>query len=116
MAPPLGRQDSIISKEKYAKLWHAPPFVLGSRTVLFFEWLKFCRSAGKCFSRPFFLEIDRKKNFKTFFLRKALAFVSLVLGLEHSCPWPRIFFVPLAMALTSSLVSSTHSTSVHDNI
>ena len=75
--PPLGRQDSIISKEKYAKLWHAtPPFVLGSRTALFFEWLKFCRSARKCFSRPFFLEIDRKKNFKTFFLRKTLAFVS----------------------------------------
>ena len=23
--PPLGRQDSIISIEKYAKLWHAPP-------------------------------------------------------------------------------------------
>ena len=103
--PLLGRQDSIISKEKYAKLWHAPPpppppppppFVLGSRTALFFEWLKFCRSAGKCFSRPFFLEIDRKKNFKTFFLRKTLAFVSLVLGLglEHSCPWPRIFLCP----------------------
>ena len=25
MAPPLGRQDSIISLEQYAKLWHAPP-------------------------------------------------------------------------------------------
>ena len=32
--------------------------VLGLRTALFFEWLKFCRSAEKCFSRPFFLEID----------------------------------------------------------
>ena len=28
--------------------------VLGSRTALFFEWLKFCRPAEKCFSRPFF--------------------------------------------------------------
>ena len=27
MAPPLGRQDSTISIEKYAKLRHAPPFV-----------------------------------------------------------------------------------------
>ena len=25
--PPLRRQDSIISIEKYAKLWHGPPFV-----------------------------------------------------------------------------------------
>ena len=29
--------------------------VLGSKTALFFEWLKFCRSVEKCFSRPFFL-------------------------------------------------------------
>ena len=36
--PPLGRQDCIISIEKYAKLWHGPPFVtwadsLSSETV-----------------------------------------------------------------------------------
>ena len=36
--PPLGRQDSIISIEKCAKLWHGPPFVtcsegLGTETV-----------------------------------------------------------------------------------
>ena len=36
------------------------------------------RSPEKNFSRPFF-----------FFFRRALAPVSLVLGLEHSCPWPR---------------------------
>ena len=32
-----------------------------------------------------------KKFLKTFFLRKTLAFMSLVLGLglERSCPWPR---------------------------
>ena len=59
------------------------------------------------FKIVFFFEIDRKKIFKTFFLRKTLAFVFLVLGLglEHSCPWSRIFFVSLALA--SSLVSST---------
>ena len=69
--------------------------------------IKFCKSAEKCFSKPFFFGDRRKKNFKTFFLRKTLAFVSLALylGLEHSCPWPRIFFVSLALA--SSLVSST---------
>ena len=81
--------------------------VLGSRTALLFEWLKFCRSVEKCFFRPYCLEIDGKNFFKTFFLRKTLAFDSLVLGLglEHSCPWPRILFVSLALA--SSLVSST---------
>ena len=73
--------------------------VLGSRTALFFQWQKFCRSAEKCFSRPFFLEIDGKRIFKTFFLRKTLAFVSLILGLEHFCPWPwpRIFFLSLVL-------------------
>ena len=44
--------------------------VLGSRTALFFEWLKFCRSAEKCFFRPFFLEIDRKKILRPFSLGK----------------------------------------------
>ena len=64
--------------------------VLGSRTALFFEWLKFCRSAEKYFSRPFFFWRSTEKFFKTFFVTKTLAFVSLVLGLglEHSCPWP----------------------------
>ena len=71
--------------------------VLGSRTALFFEWLKFCRSAEKCYSRPFFFEIDRKKNFKTFFsgihlhlCPRSLASSIPVLGLGFFlCPWPR---------------------------
>ena len=80
--------------------------VLGSRTALFFEWLKFCRSAAKFFSRPFFWRSpekmfenlfwgDRlKKNFGDLFFGdlffwRTLAFVSLVLGFEYSCPWPR---------------------------
>ena len=38
MAPPLGCQNSIISIEKYAKLWHGPLFVtwaegLSTKTV-----------------------------------------------------------------------------------
>ena len=41
--------------------------VLDSRTALFFEWLKFCRSAEKFFSRPFFVESAWKKFLKTFF-------------------------------------------------
>ena len=51
MSLPLGRQDSIISMEKYAKLWHGPSFVtwaegLSTETVgedLFLakNWTKF---------------------------------------------------------------------------
>ena len=58
-----------------------------------------------------------KQNFEDLFFWRTLALVSLVLGLEHSCPWPREclsseelflaldFFVSFAFA--SSLVSST---------
>ena len=59
--------------------------------------------------RPFFLvssSRDRlKKNFEDLFFWRTLASVSLVLGLERVYPWPRSFFVSLALA--SSLVSST---------
>ena len=89
--------------------------VLGSRTALFFELLKFCGSPEKTFWKTFFTGKRLKKFLKTFFLR-TLAFVSLILGLgiERFCPrksfpwprpWPRIFF--LFLALASSLVSST---------
>ena len=46
----------------------------------FFFFFFFWRSPEKLLWRPFF-----------FFFRRALALVSLVLGLglEHSCPWPR---------------------------
>ena len=95
--------------------------VLGSRTAVFFELLKFCGALKKFFGKRFFVEITCKIFVKTFFFWRALALVSLVLGLEHSCPWPREclssetlslalalvsdFFVSLALA--SSLVSST---------
>ena len=101
-------------------------------------WIvKILWSAWKIFWKGFFVEIawkifvktfffffgDRLKNYceDHFFFWRALALVSLVLGLglEHSCPWPREclsserlslalasdFFVSLALA--SSLVSST---------
>ena len=81
--------------------------VLGSRTALLFELLKFCGAFEKFFGKRFFVEIAWKiivKTFFFFFLRspekflwrpfffwRALALVSLVLGLglEPSCPWPR---------------------------
>ena len=93
--------------------------VFGSRTALFFELLKFCGALEKFFRKRFFVEIALKIFVKTFFFVfwRALALVPLassipVLGLESVCagkgcswPWPRIFFVSLALA--SSLVSST---------
>ena len=111
--------------------------VLGSRTAVFFELLKFCEALEKFFGKRSFAEIfvktfffffgDRLKNFCEdlffFFFRRALELVSLVLGLglEHSCPWPRECLsserLSLALALASdffvslalawSLVSST---------
>ena len=96
----------------------------------FFELLKFCRlpekkilegifywrTPEKTFE-DFFFRSPEKKFLKTFFFRRTLALVSLVLGLEHSCPWPQEgqsseglsfasdFFCVLV--LTSSFVSST---------
>ena len=79
--------------------------VLGSRTALFFGKLKFCGAVEKFFGKRFFVEIAWKIFVKTFFFWRSpekflwrpfffffgehLRFVSLVLGLEHSCPWPR---------------------------
>ena len=96
--------------------------VLGSRTAVFFELLKFCEALEKFFGKRFFVEIARKIFVNTFFffffgehLRLcpwSLASSIPVLGLESVCPrkgcpwpWPRIFFVSLALA--SSLVSLT---------
>ena len=104
--------------------------VLGSRTAVFFELLKFCEALEKFFGKRFFCG-DRLKNFWEdlfFFWRSpafffgehlrlcpwslALASSIPVLGLESVCPrkgcpwpWPRIYFVSLALA--SSLVSWT---------
>ena len=33
MPPPLGRQDSIISTELYAKLWHGPLFATWAKDL-----------------------------------------------------------------------------------
>ena len=63
--------------------------VLGSRTALFFELLKFCGALEKIFGKRFLVGIAWKIFVKTFFFWRALALVPLVLGLEHSCPWHR---------------------------
>ena len=106
---------SLASKPQVLENWP----VLGSRTALFFELFKHCGALEKHFGKSFFVEIawkifwktfffwDRLKNFcedlffffeiawkflvKTFFFLESTcaSLVSLVLGLEHSCPWPR---------------------------
>ena len=81
---------ALASKPQVLKNWP----VLGSRTALFFELLKFCGALEKFFGKRLFVEIAWKIFVKTFFFFwRALALVSLVLGLglEHSCPWPRAF-------------------------
>ena len=119
---------ALASRPQVLENWS----VLGSRTALFFELLKFCEALEKFFGKGFFVEIARKIIVKTFFffwrspknfcdfgehLRLcpwSLALSIPVLGLESVCPrkgcpwpwpWPRFFFVSLALA--SSLVFST---------
>ena len=105
---------ALASRPQVLKNWP----VLGSRTALFFELLKFCGALEKFFGKLFFCG-DHLKNFceDLFFFGEhlrlcawSLASSIPVLGLESvcsrkGCPWPRprIFFVSLA----SSLVSST---------
>ena len=54
---------------------------------------------------------DRLKNFCEdlffffFFFWRALALVSLVLGLEHSCPWPRECLSSERLSLALTLAS-----------
>ena len=99
--------------------------VLGSRIALFFDLLKMgegheqchfilepehARGCAKQNFEDFFsgerltiVEILRTSEQKTLFGGKHFRVVSSVLGIKHSCPWPRIVFVSLA----SSLVLST---------
>ena len=80
---------SLVLASRHQVLENWP--VLGSGTAVFFELLKFCGALEKFYRKRFFVEIARKIFVKTFsfFFWRALALVSLVLGLEHSCPWPR---------------------------
>ena len=72
---------SLASRPQVFENW----LVLGSRTAVFFELLKFCGALEKFLWRLFFFGEH----------------LPLVLGLESvcprkGCPWPRIFFVSLA--------------------
>ena len=81
---------ALASRPQVLENW--PVFwIVKILTALFFELLKFCGALEKFFGKRFFVEIARKIFVKTFFFWRALALVSLVLGLglEHSCPWPR---------------------------
>ena len=116
---------SLASKVKSLALASRPQVlenwpVLGSRTALVFELLKFRGAVEKFLWRPFFFG-DRLKKFceDLFFFREhlrlcpwssALASSIPVLGLESVCPrkgcpwpWPRIFLCPWPRALCSRL-------------
>ena len=69
--------------------------VLGSKTALFLEMLKFCGALEKFFGKRFFVEIAWKIFVKTFFLKSTCA---CILG---SWPWPRAF---LSLALRVSVL------------
>ena len=123
---------SLASKVKSLAIASKPQIlnncsVLGSKSALFFELLKFCWKNAKNLAgnlrKPFLLSSigDRLKNFFEgvlflFFIFREhqrlcpwpLASSIPVLSLERvcprkGCPWPRIFYVFLA----SNLVSST---------
>ena len=79
---------ALASRPEVLKNWP----VLGSRTALFFELLKFCGAVEKFFGKRFLWRSFEKFLWRPFFFFwRAFALVSLVLGLglEHSCPWPR---------------------------
>ena len=73
--------------------------VLGSRTAVFFELLKFCGALEKFFRKRFFVEIAWKIYVKTFFFfgdRLKNFCEDLFFFLETTCacvlgPWPRAF-------------------------
>ena len=98
--------------------------VLGSRTALFFELLKFCgalekflenvlnvflwRSLEKFLWRPFFFFFGEHLPLCPWSLASSIP----VLGLESvcprkGCPWPRIFFCAVGLGLEPWVLDST---------
>ena len=86
------------------------------KLALFFELLKVCGTPEKFFGKRFFLEIAWKIFLKTFFFWRALALVSLALGLglERFCSRPRegLSSVGLSLALASDIFMSLASSLV----
>ena len=113
---------SLASRPQVLKIWP----VLRPKTALFFKLLKFRGALERYAEKRFFVEIACKIFVKTFFFWRALALVSLVLGLglEHSCPWPREvlsserlslalasgFFCVLGLGLEPCVLDSTSDT------
>ena len=58
---------SLASRPQVLENWS----VLGSRTALFFELLKFCEALEKFFGKRVFVEIARKIFVKTFFFLRS---------------------------------------------
>ena len=75
---------ALASRSQVLENWP----VLGSRTALFFELLKFCGAPEKSFGKHFFVEIA----------------CACVLG---PWPWPRIFFCVLGLGLEPCVLNST---------
>ena len=93
-----------VLEDRFWSPWPWPRGLKSSKIGLFFDFIK---ALEKFFGKLFFVEIGWKIFVKTFFFWRspekflwrpfffffwrALALVSLVLGLglEHSCPWPR---------------------------
>ena len=70
--PPGQILKSLASRPQVLENWP----VLGSRTALYFELLKFCEALEKFFGKRFFVEIARKIIVKTFFfLRSPIKFL-----------------------------------------
>ena len=103
----LGRASKVKSLTLASKpevLENCP--VLRSRTALFFEWLKFCRSPEKTFEDLFFLENTCVGVLRPW-LRAFLSLASRRVCLLKSCPWPRIFFCVLDLGLKPCVLVST---------
>ena len=81
--------------ENSTSFWIVEILLIAWKKIL--EGVFYWRTPEKFFWRPFFRRSP--ENFcEGFFCRRTLVLVSLVLGLEHSCPWPR---EGLSLALAS---------------
>ena len=85
---------ALASRPQVLKNW----FVLGLRTALFFELLKFCGALEKFFGKRCFVEIAKKFLWRPFFFLEIVwkIFVKTFFFLESTCacvlnhwPWPR---------------------------
>ena len=109
----LGLGLEASSPRKLACPWLGDSTIFWIVKILWSTWkifwkTFFCGDRLKNFCEDLFFFGDRLKNFcEDLFFWRALALVSLVLGLglEHYCPWPReclsLERLPLALALAS---------------